>query len=595
MLERELSSGADREMRENRVAIIIFVTQLFCMLFTNSTPKISGSNAASVEWSFAAADELRKLAYVDHGSVEVVIGVQDVLSKDQAELMDLILKYEGKVVNKVSFGDSVEEAITVDVPIPLVDSFVREVQAIRASNYVEPNFRFRTQSIPNDTYWEQQWGPSKIEADYAWNLTIGDPSVLVAVVDTGVDWTHDDLSDNYVPLGYDWVYGDADPMDDNGHGTHVTGIIAAVLNNELGIAGLGQVSVMAEKGLDWKGEGYEDDLANAIVHATNQGADIISMSWGDYVDSVLIRRAITRAYSSGVLLVAAAGNDGTDQRMYPAAYDEVISVIATDQFDQPAGFTNHGQWVELSAPGVDVYSTLLNDGFGYKSGTSMAAPHVSGVAALVLSLYPEETLDDLRTRLGNTADDLGEAGFDYYYGYGRINAKKAVASLNPNIAITDVSLEKTIVGQGFDVDLYVRIVNEGVNPESLSAGVYVNDTLAQVKNITISGMGSATSMFTWDTTTYVKGNYIVSAHVQPVENESYIEDNTLVDGWVIVGLSGDVDMDHAVDIFDIVAIAGVYGYEKGDSEYISNYDINGDGQINILDIVITAGNYGQTA
>ncbi len=595
MLERELSSGADREMRENRVAIIIFVTQLFCMLFTNSTPKISGSNAASVEWSFAAADELRKLAYVDHGSVEVVIGVQDVLSKDQAELMDLILKYEGKVVNKVSFGDSVEEAITVDVPIPLVDSFVREVQAIRASNYVEPNFRFRTQSIPNDTYWEQQWGPSKIEADYAWNLTIGDPSVLVAVVDTGVDWTHDDLSDNYVPLGYDWVYGDADPMDDNGHGTHVTGIIAAVLNNELGIAGLGQVSVMAEKGLDWKGEGYEDDLANAIVHATNQGADIISMSWGDYVDSVLIRRAITRAYSSGVLLVAAAGNDGTDQRMYPAAYDEVISVIATDQFDQPAGFTNHGQWVELSAPGVDVYSTLLNDGFGYKSGTSMAAPHVSGVAALVLSLYPEETLDDLRTRLGNTADDLGEAGFDYYYGYGRINAKKAVASLNPNIAITDVSLEKTIVGQGFDVDLYVRIVNEGVNPESLSAGVYVNDTLAQVKNITISGMGSATSMFTWDTTTYVKGNYIVSAHVQPVENESYIEDNTLVDGWVIVGLSGDVDMDHAVDIFDIVAIAGVYGYKKGDSEYISNYDINGDGQINILDIVITAGNYGQTA
>jgi len=582
-------------MRGAHAVLVIVLMSLLCMLLASSIPRISSSERDfAVKWDFATMEELRDLAYVDDDSAELVIGVRGIVSKDYAKLMELIGKYGGEVVNKVSFGDDVEEAITVDVPLPSIASFVEEVQNAQVSNYIEPNFKFKIHLIPNDPYWGVQWAPAKIEADYAWDVTIGDSSVLVAIVDTGIDWSHSDLAANYVPLGYDWVNGDEDPMDDNGHGTHVAGIIAATLNNEFGIAGLAQVSIMAEKGLDWNGTGYADDLANAITHATDQGADIISMSWGSYESSILIYRAIIRAYNSGVLLVASAGNDATNKRVYPAAYDEVIAVTATDQYDNIASFSNYGDWVELSAPGVSIYSTLLNDNFGYKSGTSMAAPHVSGVAALIWSVYPQETRDDVRMRLRSTSDDLGEAGFDYYYGYGRINARKAVASSNPNIAITNVSLQKTVVGQGFNVEIYIHIVNQGVDTKTVNVTSYANETVVQTENITLSGLSSTTLTFTWNTTSYVKGNYTVSAYVYPVENETSLEDNELVDGWVFVTIVGDVEGDRDVDIYDIVSIAGAYGTQKGDPQYIPNCDIDGDGDIDIFDIVIAGGHYGES-
>lgn len=582
-------------MRGAHAVLLIVVIQLLCTLLTGSIPKISSSGKGfTIKWDFATINEIRDLAYVDHDSAELVIGVRGIMWKDYDKLMELIAKHEGKVVNKVSFREGVEEAITVDVPLPSIASFVEEVQVAQVSNYIEPNFKFKVHLIPNDPYWEWQWGPAKIEADNAWDVTIGNSSVLVAVVDTGIDWSHSDLAANYVPLGYDWVNGDEDPMDDNGHGSHVAGIIAATLNNEFGIAGLAQVSIMAEKGLDWNGTGYADDLANAIIHAADQGADIITMSWGSYESSTLIYRAIIRAYNSGVLLVASAGNDATNERMYPAAYDEVIAVTATDKSDNPASFSNYGDWVELSAPGVSIYSTLLNDNFGYKSGTSMAAPHVSGVAALIWSVYPQETRDDVRMRLRNTSDDLGEAGFDYYYGYGRINARKAVASSNPNVAITNVSLQKTIVGQGFNVEIYVTIVNQGIDTEVANVTSYANETVVQTENITLSGISSTTLTFTWNTTTYVKGNYTISAYVHLVGNETNLEDNELVDGWVFVTIVGDVNGDRDVDIYDIVSMAGAYDTQKGDPQYIPNCDIDGDGDIDIFDIVIAAGHYGES-
>jgi subtilisin family serine protease len=584
------------KMRKRRAVLVLILIQLLCTLLAGTGPKVfSSKKSAVMKWDFTKINEMRDLAYVDSDSAELVVGVRGLSSRDYAELMRLIIKYEGKVVNKVSLGNGVEEAVTVDVPLPSVAAFVKEAQAAQVSNYIEPNFKFKAHFVPNDPYWGTQWGPAKIKADYAWNITTGNSSVLVAVVDTGIDWNHSDLATNYVALGYDWVNQDADPMDDNGHGTHVAGIIAASINNELGIAGLAQVSLMAEKVLNWKGEGYEDDLANAILHAADQGAKIISMSLGSSEDSRLVRLAVMRAYSAGVLLVASAGNDATNASSYPAAYDEVIAVTATDQSDNPAGFTNYGDWVELSAPGVNIYSTLLNDNFGYKSGTSMAAPHVSGVAALIWSLYPEETRDDVRNRLRDTADDLGEVGFDQYYGYGRVNAKKAVASLEPNIAITDVSSQKTIVGQGFTAEIYVGIVNQGINSETFNVTSYANGTVIQTRSITLSGVGSTTLTFTWNTTTYAKGNYTLSAYAWPVPNETNIVDNTLIGGSILVTLAGDVDGDYDVDIFDIVAMCGAYGSNESEPLYVSNYDINSDGQIDILDIVIAADNYGKSS
>jgi len=582
------------KMRKKRAVLVLILIQLLCTLAGTGPRVFSSQKSAVMKWDFTKINEMRDLAYVDSDSAELVVGVRGLSSRDYAELMELITKYEGEVVNKVSLGNSVDEAITVDVPLPSVAAFAEEAQAAQVSNYIEPNFKFKAHFVPNDPYWGTQWGPAKIEADYAWNITTGNSSVLVAVVDTGIDWNHSDFAANYVSLGYDWVNEDAYPMDDNGHGTHVAGIIAASINNELGIAGLAQVSIMAEKVLDWKGEGYEDDLANAILHAADQGANIISMSLGSSEESMLVRVAVMRAYSEGVLLVASAGNDATNARSYPAAYDEVIAVTATDQSDNPAWFTNYGEWVELSAPGVNIYSTLLNDNFGYKSGTSMATPHVSGVAALIWSLYPEETRDDIRNKLRDTADDLGEVGFDPYYGYGRVNAKKAVASLEPNIAITDVSSQKTIVGQGFTVEIYVGIVNQGISPETFNVTSYANETAIQTRSTTLSGVSSTTLTFTWNTTTYAKGNYTLSAYAWPVPNETEVVDNTLIGGMVLVTLAGDVDGDYDVDIFDVVAMSGAYGSNENEPVYVSNYDINSDGQIDILDIVIAAGNYGKS-
>ena len=234
-------------------------------------------------------------------------------------------------------------------------------------------------------------------------------------------------------------------------GTHCAGIIAAVLNNSIGIAGLAQAQIMAEKVLDYTGYGTWDWVANGIVHAVDQGANVISMSLGGYGDSELVHEAVRYAYDAGVLVIAAAGNDNTNMKSYPAAYSEVIAVSATDQYDNKAGFSNWGDWIELAAPGVDIYSTMptyhvtLNDwgyamNYDYLSGTSMACPHVSGVAALVWSRYPSKTRDWVRLWLRYTADDLGDPGLDVYYGYGRINARKAVELTPPRHELIVLSL-----------------------------------------------------------------------------------------------------------------------------------------------------------
>lgn len=398
--------------------------------------------------------------------------------------------------------------------------FAVRMKATGLASYVEPYTKFEALIVPNDANWTAQWGPKKIEADWAWNYTTGRGDVFVAVVDTGIDWNHSDLAANYIPIGYDWVNNDTDPMDDHGHGTHVSGIIAAVLNNSIGIAGLSQVQVMAEKGLNDEGKGYPDWLFNAIIHAVDQGADIISMSWGSYSPSSLIYEAIKYASDAGVLLVAAAGNDATDLKMYPAGYDEVIAVAAIDQYDDPTRWSyergsNLGDWIELAAPGNEIYSTLISNTYGSKSGTSMAAPHVSGVAALVWSRYPHLNKDSVRYWLRSSADDLGLTGFDMYYGYGRINAHTAVK--------TGVSAYD-LVALGLDVPPVVEVnksrVVEGTilnlgNENQTNVEVYLSANGTVVGNTTISYLPSGNSSvinFSWTPTA---GVYNLTLNVEP--------------------------------------------------------------------------------
>lgn len=349
------------------------------------------------------------------------------------------------VLVRVKGGGSVQRLLSLLNDNPLV-------------RYVEPNYEVRAESMevvgvvyishsltsnsaPNDTFWYTdpsygvgQWNMRIIDADDAWSLHMGSRSVVVAVVDTGVRWSHLDLDANYVEGGYDWVNGDDDPTDDNGHGTHVAGIIAAETGNGYGVAGLAQVSILAEKVLDHRGWGRVADLISGILHASDLGVDVINLSLGTDAYSSALEDACRYAYGKGCLLVAAAGNRGSDEPHYPAAFKEVVAVASTygEPDDTRAPYSNYGDWITLSAPGgyrdYPILSTYhLNDtAFAYMYGTSQAAPHVSGLAALYKSLHPDSTVEEIVEALVRSVEDKGETGWDRFYGYGRINAYRTL-------------------------------------------------------------------------------------------------------------------------------------------------------------------------
>jgi thermitase len=528
------------------------------------------------ENSFDGASAISDYITKDNDSMELVIGVNSALPNAYNNIISKVSDVRGKIVNTVS-GRGEIFAIVADVPLSAGYSLINDIQASNLAQYIEPNRKFQAQLVPNDQYWSLQWGPQKIQADLAWNTTIGDSSVLVAVIDTGIDYTHPDLAANYVPLGHNWVSGTDDPLDDNGHGTHCAGIIAAVLNNAIGIAGLSQVRIMAEKGLDASGSGYEADLANAIIDAVDKGAEILSNSWGGSSDSMLIHEAVQYAYNNGVLVLAAAGNSASETKFYPAAYDEVVAVTATDSSDYPASFTNYGDWVEVAAPGVNIYSTLPtypcylteNSGkstyYDYLSGTSMACPHVAGVAALIWSRFPNASRDWVRARLRYTANDLGSPGFDIYYGYGRINAYNATVQTLPNHDLLIANFERPKYIQPGDIaSLNATVLNFGANAENnVTVELLVNGNLTDSKTIShLANLTSTTVGLSWNP--LIEGTYNVTLYIVPVSGETNIENNLVSEMIPVKSIIGFV-------LFDQTRCEPIDWY----SEWVANLNIRG--------------------
>ncbi|MDQ5851073.1 MAG: S8 family peptidase [Chloroflexota bacterium] len=306
--------------------------------------------------------------------------------------------------------------------------------------YVEPNYIYRASVRPNDQFYDRLYALPRIGAEQAWERTTGNPQILIAVVDTGVYAGHPDLGQNIVQ-GTDLVNRDNDASDDEGHGTHTAGVIAAIGNNERGVAGMcWQCRVLAVKALDAQGEGTAVQVAAGIRYAADKGAKVINLSLGGEFDSQLLHDAIIYATRAGALVVVAAGNEAEEGNPveYPAAYSEVISVAATDENDAHAFFSNYGSYVDIAAPGVRIGSTLWDPDeaeiYGEATGTSEAAPFVAGLAGLIWSANPSLTNADVRRLLLENADDLGPSGRDDYFGAGRINAYRAVMAAAPQPA-----------------------------------------------------------------------------------------------------------------------------------------------------------------
>ncbi|HSE18108.1 MAG TPA: Ig-like domain-containing protein [Pyrinomonadaceae bacterium] len=477
--------------------------------------------------------------------------------------------------------------------------------------YAELNMIVHTQTAPNDPYystsgaWGQSyrdlWGLQSISAEPAWDISQGD-GVLVAVVDTGLDYNHEDIAanvwsnDGEVGLdgngndkrsngidddgngliddwrGWDFVTidgnpADNDPMDNHGHGTHVSGTIAAVGNNGLGVIGVApHAKIMAVKGLDANGSGSIEDLSNGIIYAADKGASVINLSWGGFgpTPQTLID-AISYAHDvKGAVVVAAAGNNNFDvgtqvNGFYPACIRDVVAVAAVNHLDAKASFSNFGAKIDVTAPGggdTDPTGLLIQPdrsilslkssaagssmtssgqlvvGTKYlrQAGTSMASPHVAGVAALIRAQHPEFSPEQVRQVLRSGANDIGATGFDTQFGYGRLNASGSVTIAAP--------LAAELTGPvGFIGGLQVNVTGSvgGANLSSwrleYGAGTAPSSwTLITTSSTTIN----AGTLATWNLSGINDGTYTLHLVAQALTGEIYEDRLTVVlDGLII--------------------------------------------------------------
>lgn len=269
------------------------------------------------------------------------------------------------------------------------------------------------------------WGVDQIDAELAWGTSTG-LGVKVAILDTGIDLTHPDLRDN-IKGNINTINSLKTGNDDNGHGTHVAGTIAAI-DNDIGVIGTSPKAYLyAVKVLNRNGSGFLSDVIEGLQWSVANGMQVINMSLGTTSDIQSFHDAVTAVYNAGIIQVASAGNALGGPVAYPAAYPEVIAVSATDNTNTIAYFSSVGPEVELAAPGVKIYSTWKGGGYNTIDGTSMAAPHVTGTVALALATAG--VITDVRTRLQATADDLGALGRDNLYGYGLVDAEEATTGI----------------------------------------------------------------------------------------------------------------------------------------------------------------------
>lgn len=395
---------------------------------------------------------------------------------------------------------------------------IKMLEADPNVEYAEPNYLARAAVVPNDPLYSSQWALEKISAPAAWDVVTGTPSAVIALIDSGLDTTHPDLTgrlwinpgeipnngiddDNngYIDdvNGWNFVGSNNNVSDDNGHGTQVAGVASASTNNAIGIAGMcWNCRLMIVKAMQASGVANYSDIAAAVNYAASKGAQVINLSLGGYADSATLRAAIDVASSTAVI-VGGAGNDNVSTPFYPAAYPSVLSVAATTNSDTKASFSNYGSWVDVAAPGVAISTTLSGGDYGTSEGTSLSAPLVAGLAGLIESAHPDWSPALVRAQIVHTTDAITETQI----GSGRIDANQSLTTAAvPELNLMNYAVDGVTGGMpspGSTVSLTIVLRNEWRTASNVTSTLSTNDPYVTMSN----GLASFGNIGTFDTST----------------------------------------------------------------------------------------------
>jgi thermitase len=394
----------------------------------------------------------------------------------------------------------------IRVPEAILDKAKKALEQSGNFEFVERDFTAHGSAAPNDPGYPAQWHLAKVQGPSAWDLTTGSSSAAIAYIDSGVDPSHPDLAAKLV-AGWSFLTGTSNTADVLGHGTAVAGM-SAITDNATGVAGLTWKNpIMPLVVLDATDYASYSNIASAITYAADHGVRVISISIAGSSPSSTLQSAVDYAWTKNSIVVAAAGNNSTSAPYYPAACDKVIAVSASDENDLLAGFSNYGNWIDVAAPGTNIYTTQAGGSYGYWYGTSFSAPIVASVAGLIAAIKPAISATDLVNTLLQSTDDIGAPGFDTSFGYGRVNAYKAALAASqlssgldttpPKVSIsnpvTGTTVSGTVLVQGVASD------NFGVARLELSVDGQLNATATV-----------APFSFTWNTLVSPNGTHIVT-------------------------------------------------------------------------------------